>query len=292
MATNGMRQLLWGFFKKIVIANNCALLVNPVFENYLTVPGSLLLAGAFLYAIQLYADFSGYSDMALGIARLLGFSITRNFHFPFFSKNIAEYWQKWHISLTSWFTEYVFTPLSIAFRDYGKFGLILAIIINFTIVGAWHGANWTFVLFGFLHGCYFIPLVLQGKMMRSKRTKNTNSHSVNSILSMAGTFTLVALTLIVFRADSVSQALGYFQRLFSVSLFFMPAPVDKKIALITGMLVLFFLCVEWLGQKNEYAIERVGVRWPAVFRWGFYYLLLIMVLVANEGAQDFIYARF
>jgi alginate O-acetyltransferase complex protein AlgI len=174
-AADALRQILWGLFKKIVIADNLSLVTNNVYDNYLHLPGSTLLIGIVYFAIQLYADFSGYSDMAIGIARLLGFNITRNFDYPFFAQNIAEFWRKWHISLTSWLTEYVFTPLSITFRDYDKWGLVMAIMINFTLIGIWHGANWTFVLFGILHGFYYIPLIIKGTLNKKKKIALTGT---------------------------------------------------------------------------------------------------------------------
>lgn len=161
-SVDGFRQILWGLFKKIVIADSCASITGQLFDNYQNYPGSSLLLGAFLYIVQIYADFSGYSDMAIGISKLLGFSIPNNFNYPFFAQNIAEFWQRWHISLTSWMTEYVYSPLSFIFRRYAKNGIILSIIINFILVGLWHGSNWTFVIFGLLHGLYFIPLILNG----------------------------------------------------------------------------------------------------------------------------------
>src|SRR5262249_50833188 len=154
---------------KIVVADNCVKFSDQVFDNYTNLPASSLVVGVFFYTIQIYADFSGYSDMAIGFARLLGFNITRNFNFPYFARSIAEYWQRWHISLTSWLTDYVFTPLSIAFRDWGKAGLILALFINFTAIGLWHGAKWTFILFDVVHAGYFVPLILRGTLNKRKK---------------------------------------------------------------------------------------------------------------------------
>ena len=214
-AVAALRQILWGLFKKVVIANTLAQVTDNVYANYQHKPGSTLLVAVFYFSIQLYADFSGYSDMAIGVARLLGFNVTRNFNYPFFAQNIAEYWRSWHISLTSWLTDYLFTPLSISFRDYGKTGLIMAIIINFILVGIWHGANWTFVLFGFLHGCYFIPLILNGTMNKKKKMNvNKAVPSFVEVKNMLSTFTLVSFTLIVFRSDSISAAFGFVTRIF------------------------------------------------------------------------------
>ena len=209
-AVDGLRQILWGLFKKIVVADNCATFTSQIFDNYKTMPGSTLLLGAFLFAIQLYADFSAYSDMAIGVSRLIGFNVTRNFEYPFFAQNIAEFWRRWHISLTSWLTEYVYTPLTISFRRYEQTGVILAIIINFTICGLWHGANWTFALFGFINGCYFIPLILKGTINKKKKiAKNKIVPSLRESINMLLTLTLFTFTLIFFKSDNVGQAAGY-----------------------------------------------------------------------------------
>jgi len=292
-AIDGMRQILWGLFKKAVIADNCATFTSQIFGNYQGQSASTLLLGAFLYTIQIYADFSGYSDMAIGTARLLGFSITKNFDFPFFSQNIAEYWRKWHISLTSWLTEYVFTPLSIAFRDYGKRGIILAILINFTLIGMWHGANWTFVLFGFLHGCYFIPLILRGTMSKRKEIARDNLlPSLREFSNMLGTFILVMLTLILFRSDSILDAYRYFKGLFSLSLFSIPALALEFKAGYTLFFIFLMLLTEWLNRGREYAISHLGLRWPIAFRWTAYYALLVIIFVFAGSSRNFIYFQF
>lgn len=253
---DGLRQFLWGLFKKTVVADNCAVVANDIFDNYRHLPASSLAIGAFFYMIQLYADFSGYSDMAIGIAKLLGFNITKNFNYPFFAQNISDYWRRWHISLTSWLTEYVFTPLSITFRDYGKFGLALAIIVNFTIVGIWHGANWTFVLFGLIHGCYFIPLIIKGTLF--KKTKPAAGRllpTLKEFTNMLGTFILVVLAEIMFRADSVSHAVDYYKHLFSFSLF--SAPVfSNGTTTATCMIFLFIMIMaEWLQRNKDHALQ-------------------------------------
>jgi D-alanyl-lipoteichoic acid acyltransferase DltB (MBOAT superfamily) len=285
---DGLNQILWGFFKKVVIADNCATYTSQIFHNYQSLPASSLLLGAFLYTIQIYADFSGYTDMAIGIAHLIGLNITKNFNFPFFAQNIAEYWRKWHISLTSWLTEYVFTPLSISFRDYGTLGLIVAIIVNFTICGIWHGANWTYVLFGFLHGCYFIPLILRGTMNRKKKIGN-NKHlpSFREFGNMLGTFTLVMLTLVIFRSDTIGQAYHYLISLFSLSLFTVPALHLNPLLFIFVMFL-----VEWLQRDKEYGLQIADIKRPA-FKLMIYYSLLFTIMVwGNFGVKEFIYAQF
>ncbi|MCU7551490.1 MBOAT family protein [Chitinophagaceae bacterium LB-8] len=294
LATDGLRQILWGVFKKVVIADNCASITNHIFDNYQHFSGSTLLIGAFLYTIQMYADFSGYSDMAIGFSRLIGFNITRNFDFPFFSQNIAEFWRKWHISLTSWLTEYVFTPLSIAFRDLGKLGLIFAIIINFTICGIWHGANWTYVLFGLMHGCYFIPLILTGKMnKRSKIAGNKMLPSFSEAARMLATFVLVMFTFIVFRAENITQAFNYYQRLFSISLISIPAVPKGYLTFRTLLLFIgSMLLIEWLNREKEHGLQ-LGVIKGRIFRWSVYAFIFFLIGMLMETSETpFIYFKF
>jgi len=296
-ATNGLRQILWGLFKKMVIADNLATITNPIFENHLQLPSSSLLLGAFFYTIQIYADFSGYSDMAIGLGRLIGFNVTPNFNFPLFAQNIAEFWRKWHISLTSWLTEYVFTPLSISFRDLGKAGLILAIVINFTICGIWHGANWTYVLFGFLHGCLFIPLILKGTMNKKKKTtKNKLLPTFKEFLNIAGTFIQVMFLFVIFRAETISNAFHYYLGIFSRSSF----PVTEfETKTRTGenfvfiILLLFLLVIEWRGRENQYAIENLGQKYPRIVRFVFYALIIFLIgMYAPTNETPFIYLKF
>jgi alginate O-acetyltransferase complex protein AlgI len=293
-ASDGMRQIVWGLFKKIVIADNCATFTDEIFGSYQELPASSLLLGAFFYTIQIYADFSGYSDMAIGFSRLLGFKITKNFDYPLFSQNIAEFWRKWHISLTSWLTEYLFTPLNIAFRDMGKLGMIFAIIINFTLIGIWHGANWTFVLFGFLHGCFFIPLVLRDTINKKReidksRLLPNSREAVNMIL----TFSLVMFSLILFRSTSVGNALNYFQRMVDPSLFSVPVFVNNnekwQIILI---LIFLMLSLEWLNREKPHALAEIGLDWSRPLRWLCYYILILFIYFFAVLGQNFIYVQF
>lgn len=292
--TDGLRQILWGLFKKIVIADSLQTIVEMFFNNYQTLPGSSLLLGAFFYAVQLYADFSGYSDMAIGVGRLLGFNVTKNFDFPFFAQNIAEFWRKWHISLTSWLTEYLFTPLSIAFRDYREAGLILAIIINFVVVGLWHGANWTYVMFGFVHGCYFIPLILSGSFNKKKKiAKDKVLPSLREGLNMLMTFSLVMLALIIFRADSISQAFHYFGRLFSLSLFSMPEiPLGKKNALTTMIFIIAMFIVEWFQRDKNHGLQIDTIKRPALRLSIYYAVVFIVYFFGTFTNSQFIYFQF
>ncbi len=295
-ATDGLRQILWGLFKKVVIADNCATFTNNIFGHYDNLPGATLLVGIIIFTFQLYADFSGYSDMAIGISRLIGFNVTKNFDFPLFSQNIAEFWRKWHISLTSWLTEYLFTPLSIAFRDYNKAGLIFAILINFIIIGLWHGANWTFVLFGFIHGCLFIPLILSGKMnKRQKITKKSFLPSFKEFLRIAGTFMVVTFTLVFFRSASVKDAFDFMYLVFT-GIIHHPGTIFLNTFWSPILLILVFIgilmTIEWIGRDQNYAIENIGFRWPRFARWSFYYCIIITIFLFAGNQQQFIYFQF
>jgi len=291
-AVDAMRQILYGLFKKIVIADNLAQVTNNIFDNYHHLPGSTLALGVFYYSIEMYTDFSGYSDMAIGFARLIGFDITKNFNFPFFSQSIAEYWRKWHMSLTKWLTEYLFTPLSIALRDYGKMGLILAIIINLTVIGIWHGANWTFVLFGLLHGIYFIPLILKGTMNKNKKIDPDKLlPSFSEFVNMLKTFILVNFAFIFFRSDTVSQAFSIIRRICSISL--IQFPQNSKPYFIPVIIV--FLLVEWIQRNKQHVLQIENIKQGSL-RWGIYFVLFVTILIfvsaGDQTNNGFIYVKF
>lgn len=292
MGTDGLRQILWGLFKKVVVADNCAPIVDDIFENYHVLPASTLVLGAFFFTFQMYADFSGYSDMAIGLSRMIGFNVTKNFAHPFFAQNIAEFWRKWHISLTAWLTEYVFTPLSIAFRNLGRLGLILAIVINFTICGVWHGPNWTYVVFGFLHGCYFIPLILKGQLNKKKEiAKGAIFPSVAEIINILATFILVMLTFVVFRAEDISQASHYYQRIFSRSLLQFPFFPGNHYEVFTLFFICFMLGIEWIKREQEHAL-KLDVKHP-VYRWSIYASIIFFIgMFMQTSETPFIYVTF
>jgi alginate O-acetyltransferase complex protein AlgI len=280
---DGLRQILWGLFKKVMIADNCSVLTAGIFGHYTTQPVSGLLFGAFLYTIQIYADFSGYSDMAIGIGSLLGFRISRNFHYPFFAQNIAGFWRRWHITLTSWLTDYVYLPLSIYLRDYGKLGQIVAILINFALIGIWHGPRWTYLMFGLLHGCYYIPLVLRGRFGKREGTRG---------IKAVGTFILVMLAFVVFRANSIGEAIGYYRRMLTGPIF-RPFVVGEgsNLFVTLGCIVLMF-GMEWWQRDRDHPLQIDGVK-PFALRIMIYYGLLGLVLVFGPVKfAEFIYFRF
>lgn len=294
-AIDGVRQILWGFFKKKVIADNCYLIIDHItFDNYSSLSSSTLMLGAFLFTIYIYADFSGYSDMAIGIARLLGFNLVQNFNFPFFSQNIAEFWRKWHISLTTWMNDYVFTPLTFTFRSLKKWGVLLAILINFLLVGIWHGSNSTYLVYGLLHGCFFIPLIIRGTFNKNKISKDRSLPTFREFINMAITFFLVMLSTVIFRSKSILKAFDYYKSLFSLSLFTLPKipDISYKTILLTHLFILFMFVIEWLAREEQHALAKFGLKWPKAARWAFYYLLIVMIFLLGGDKQQFIYLQF
>lgn len=292
-AVDGTRQILWGLFKKLVVADNCAIFVDNVFSNYTNQTGSTLFLGAVLCSFQVYADFSGYSDMAIGVGKLLGFHITRNFNCPFFALNVADFWRRWHMSLTSWVTDYVFTPLNFQFRRWGKVGIILAVIVNMVVVGLWHGANWTFVVFGLYHGLLFVPLVLSGAFMKKDqlRTNKIGLPVLKDFGRILLTFSLVVIGVIIFRAERIGVAWEYFHGMLqfgtlrsSYRFFVQP---DMWPA---NLFIVIMLVMEWMQRKEQHglSIEKHHV----VIRWLLY--SLIVLLTAFEGGQPtpFVYFQF
>jgi D-alanyl-lipoteichoic acid acyltransferase DltB (MBOAT superfamily) len=289
-AVDGLKQILWGLFKKIIIADTAAELVNNMFSNYTDYNGSSLLIGAFLFAFQIYGDFSGYSDIAIGTARLFGFDLMQNFAFPYFSRDIAEFWRRWHISLSTWFRDYVYIPLggsrgSIRMR-------IRNIFIIFVLSGFWHGANWTFIIWGTLHAIYFLPL-----MLLNKNRVNTNIvaegryfPTLKETFSMILTFTLVAIALVFFRAENLTHAINFLDGMFSFSLFEIPKKGTLFITILEWLM--FFIVIEWLGRENKYAIEKLTTKWNIVFRWLFYYGLVITIILNISKPEQFIYFQF
>ncbi len=215
-AIDSMRQILWGLFKKIVIADNCAIYVNHIFENYHDVSGSTLLLGAVFFAFQIYGDFSGYSDIAIGTARLFGFNLMRNFAFPYFSRDIAEFWRRWHISLTTWFRDYLYIPLGGSRGT--KWQVVRNTFIIFLVSGFWHGANWTFIAWGAFHAILFLPLIL---LNQNRKYTNTVAESrllpnIKEIFQMGLTFLLVVLGWVFFRAENLHDACVYLGMMFGI----------------------------------------------------------------------------
>ena len=287
-AVDGLRQILWGLFKKIVIADNCADYANAAFNNYSDQSGSTLVLGAIFFAFQIYCDFSGYSDIALGTARLFGIELLRNFAFPYFSRDIAEFWRRWHISLSTWFRDYLYFPLGGS--KAGKLKTVRNTFIIFLVSGFWHGANWTFIVWGALHALYFLPLLLLNKNRTNLETVAQGQllPSIKELAGMVMTFVLVVFAWIFFRAPTLTDAVSYISIIFSDSLLSTP---DLP-PMIIILLIVFFVTIEWLGRERQYAIAALAVRWPRVLRWSAYYGIVLLILFYSGKEQQFIYFQF
>ena len=288
-AVDGLRQILWGLFKKIVIADNCAVYVNQVFDNYQSQSGSTLLLAAVFFAFQIYGDFSGYSDIALGTARLFGIELLRNFNFPYFSRDIAEFWRRWHISLTTWFRDYIYIPMG-GSRG-GKWLSVRNTFIIFIISGFWHGANWTFIAWGTYHALLFMPLLLLGKNRRNTNTVAEGRFlpTIKEFFQIGFTFFVVVIGWVFFRADTISMAADYLRNLFSSSLFILPEyQVGMK---KVGFSLALLLIVEWLQRNKSHALHFDFKILP-ILRWATYVILTIIILEIGAESQSFIYFQF
>ncbi|GEO08355.1 hypothetical protein SAE01_08510 [Segetibacter aerophilus] len=296
-AVDGWRQILWGLFKKVVIADNCAEFANIIFNNSGDYSGTTLLLGAILFAFQIYGDFSGYSDIALGTARLLGFELLRNFAFPYFSRDIAEFWRRWHISLSSWFKDYLYIPLGGS--KVGTWKKVVNTFIIFLVSGFWHGANSTFLAWGFLNALYIMPLILSNKNRHHVKivAKGSSWPSLKDFRKILFTFSLTVFAWIFFRAESITHAFRYIKSLFR-GLFAISAYEETfnfllyKVGLALPVLILLFLLVEWQGREHNYAIEKVGIKYPKMLRWSFYYALVIAIFLFTGKEAQFIYFQF
>ncbi len=291
-AVDGLRQILWGLFKKIVIADNCAEQVNYIFSNSETLSGSTLIVGALFFTFQIYGDFSGYSDIAIGTSRLFGFNLKQNFAFPYFSRDIAEFWRRWHISLSTWFRDYLYIPLG-GSRGGTKMK-VRNIFIIFIVSGFWHGANWTFIAWGALNAIYFLPLLLLNKNRQHLEVvaKDKYLPTFKEFISIALTFSLTVFAWIFFRAENMGHAFNYIAKIFSSTTFTTPyyPGIGKAIPMV--VLIPLFLLIEWIGRDKEYAIAYLGLEWKKPIRYLFYYGILISLFWFGGKEQQFIYFQF
>ena len=292
-AVDGMKQILWGLFKKIVVADNCAAYVNYVFGNYQNQTGSTLLLAAVFFAFQIYGDFSGYSDIATGTGKLLGFNLMHNFNYPYFSRDIAEFWRRWHISLTTWFRDYVYIPLGGSRVSKGK--VLRNTFIIFLISGFWHGANWTFIIWGAIHAALFLPLIL---LKKNRKYTNTVAEgrflpNIKEVFQMCLTFMLVLVGWIFFRAENIKQAFEYFTGIANKSLFSLALLYNKRIALMNMIIIVAMLIVEWTGRNNQFGLEKFAGTLKKPYRWIIYLLIVFILLMyfKTEGTP-FIYFQF
>ncbi len=291
-AVDGMRQILWGLFKKIVIADNCAQFANEIFNNSADMNGSTLVLGALFFTFQIYGDFSGYSDIAIGTSRLFGFNLKQNFAFPYFSRDIAEFWRRWHMSLTTWFRDYLYIPLG-GSRG-GNAVKIRNTFIIFIVSGLWHGANWTFIAWGALNAIYFLPLLLtkNNRVNLDLVAKGKPLPNLKELFLMLLTFSLTMFAWIFFRADSISHALNYISEIFSPTILSLPEFSSKNRALMTLILVSIFVLIEWQGREYQFAIANFGLKWKRPLRYAVYILITITIFLFSDNEQEFIYFQF
>lgn len=287
-AVDGLRQILWGLFKKVVIADQFAEYANQIFNNAAGYSGSTLVLGAVFFTFQVYCDFSGYSDIALGTARLFGIELIRNFSYPYFSRDIAEFWRRWHISLSTWFRDYLYIPLGGS--KGGTWMKVRNTFVIFIVSGFWHGANWTYIVWGFLNALYIMPSIIF----------NTNRNNLDivakgkcfptllELFQMILTFSLTVFAMIFFRSDNLSSAIQYIKIIFSPSILTVPSILPIMLL----PLLSFFILLEWNGREWKYAIEQYGNKWHVSIRWCFYSLIVLSILFLQGKNQTFIYFQF
>lgn len=285
MAVDGVRQMLWGFFKKVVVADNCAVFVDKVWGD-IGAYGSLDLAvAAALFSIQIYCDFSGYSDIAIGCAKLFGIRLMRNFNVPYFSRDIAEFWRRWHISLTTWFRDYVYIPLGGS--RVAKWKVVRNTFIIFLVSGFWHGANWTFLTWGAFHACLFLPLILMGKNRKYTDTVAEGRWlpGIKELGQMALTFVLAALGWVLFRSQSIGEAMDFYAAMFGGGWHGFNPPM-RAVVFVAAMLL-----VEWLQRGRAHGLDMSGVRYRAV-RYACYLAVLAVIFMYGVFNETFIYFQF
>ena len=288
MGVDGLRQILWGLFKKIVVADNCAVFVDRVFSTYQTQTGSTLLLAAVFFAFQIYGDFSGYSDIAIGTARLFGIKLMRNFNVPYFSRDIAEFWRRWHISLTTWFRDYVYIPMGGSRCSKAK--IVRNTFVIFLLSGFWHGANWTFIAWGAYHAFLFLPLILMGKnrKYRNNVAEGRILPNLKELGQMLLTFFLVVIGWIIFRAESIGQAWAFIGQMCTSSILSVPDAPG-----VTGFsaAIVLMLVVEWVQRDKPHALDLTNIR-SCVLRYAIYVFVLFLTFSLGGRAENFIYFQF
>ena len=290
LATEGLKQILWGLFKKLVIADNCAEYVNLVFDNPSAHNSSVLLLGAILFSFQIYGDFSGYSDIAIGTARLFGFELMQNFSYPYFSRDIAEFWRRWHISLSTWFRDYVYIPLGGSRVSKGN--QVRNIFIIFILSGFWHGANWTFIFWGGLNALFFLPLLLfeRNRYHLDIVAKNQIFPSFGEVGSIISTFLITTFAWIFFRSQSLSQSFSFIRNLFDITTFHWPSLDTSMSTKILFLMIILMLVIEWNSRERKFGLSLFASTKPRPLRWLFYSFLLCCVgLFMQSHETPFIY---
>ncbi len=289
-AVDGMRQILWGLFKKIVVADNCAVYVDQVFSSYTEQSGSTLLLAAIFFTFQIYGDFSGYSDIAIGTAKLFGIKLMRNFNVPYFSRDIAEFWRRWHISLTTWFRDYVYIPMGGSRVSKAK--VIRNTFVIFLLSGFWHGANWTFIAWGAYHAVLFLPLILTGKNRKytNQIAEGRSLPTLKEAGQMLLTFFLAVMGWIIFRAESIGQAWEYVCGMCNGSLFNVPWLINRKYYIPTFVAILLLLLTEWQSRTKQHGLSIENCN--TVSRWLFYSVIVILIVFEGGQPVPFVYFQF
>ena len=295
-AIDGLKQILWGLFKKMVIADNCGVIVDNVFTNYNSVSGSTLFLAGILFHIQIYCDFSGYTDIALGVARLFGIELLQNFRFPFFAKSFEDYWRRWHISLSSWFKDYLYIPMGGGRK--GVISKIRNIFIVFAVSGFWHGAKWTFVIWGLLNATFLVFELLFNQLKSSVEPVKSYFPTNKLIITLEEAarivfiFLVLAFAFLFYRSDTLEQAVSILRTIFSKSSFSLPYIAATRRGGLVILLSFFFL-VEWIGKSNKYAIETILERYSRTVRWLFYAFIVCLIDLYSIGdSVRFIYFKF
>ncbi len=288
LAINGLQQILWGLFKKVVIADGCAIAANHAFQHAADGDSLTLAFGAMMFAFQIYGDFSGYSDMAIGTAKLFGIRLLKNFAFPYLSRDIAEFWRRWHISLSSWFRDYVYFPLGGS--RLGKWLSVRNTFVIFLLSGFWHGANWTFVFWGLIHACFFLPLLLAGRNRQNLEVVAAHRlwPSWREWLQMICTFGMVTFGWIFFRASSMTEAWVYIERMFTSGTILRPEWFSWFLMVYIAALMI----IEYIGRNSEFGFDGVLAKMPRVMRYAAYYAIIVLVFLYAGKEHQFIYFQF
>jgi alginate O-acetyltransferase complex protein AlgI len=291
-AVDGLRQILWGLFKKVVVADQLASSARHLVEHPAEYSSTGLFVGMFIFILQMYADFSGYTDMATGLAKLLGLRISRNFNYPLFAQNIADYWRRWHISLTSWLTDYVFLPLNIRWRSREKIGMAAAIVVTFLLSGLWHGANETFVLWGLYHGLLYMPLIASGGMSKKRKlaAARFGLPAPSVVLRAVATMTLVSFGLIMFNSPTVDGALEYMGRMFSMTGW--EHGIVRRIPTWGLLWASVMLLTEWFARERDHGLAGLVEAGSGRLRMAVYVVLTLFVVVASGEDVGFVYFQF
>jgi D-alanyl-lipoteichoic acid acyltransferase DltB (MBOAT superfamily) len=287
LAVDGVKQMVWGFFMKIVIADNCAAYANQIFDDFESYNAGSLFIGALMFTFQIYGDFAGYSNIAIGVSRLFGFNLKQNFAFPYFSRDIAEFWRRWHISLSTWFRDYLYIPLGGSRVSNVK--KIKNTFIIFVVSGFWHGANWTFVIWGLLNAIYFLPLLLLKKnRVHLGVIGDSRYPRLNEILGMLMTFLLTILAWVFFRSENITDAFGFLGNIVTFH-----SGKSINVSMVVILVIIAFVLIEWFGRRSKFAIQNSFKNYPIIDRVFTYAIIILIFMFGQFNSEyEFIYFQF